>query len=150
MFWGWCVRQSPVLRACNQKPTGSSRPHTSRTSSVLVNGAAVGGSKWTTSGVNIYYNSGNVGIGASTTPNNLLELTNSSYTGALLSLDTGVANAGAGVMTNAIGKPQLRLGRGFRSAAIGDYYGIGFGYAPLVLSNSCCEIGVITTGITGN
>ena len=93
---------------------------------------------------------GNVGIGTSTTPINLLELTKSSYTGALLSLDAGVVNAGAGVMPQAIGKPLLRLGRGFYSATTGDYYGIGFGWAPLALSNSCCEIGTIITSTAGN
>jgi hypothetical protein len=94
-------------------------------------------------------NNGNVGIGT-TNPINLLELTKTSYTGALLSVDAGVANASAGVMAKSIGKPLLRLGRGSYSSTIGDYYGIGFGYAPLALSNSCCEIGVVINSITGN
>jgi hypothetical protein len=107
-------------------------------------------SQWTTSNNNIYYNIGNVGIGTSTTPINLLELTKSTYTGALLSLDVGAVNAGAGVMPQAIGKPLLRLGRSAYSATAGDYYGIGFGWAPLALSNSCCEIGAIITSTAGN
>ena len=116
-----------------------------------VNGSALANS-WSagTPTTNIYYNIGNVGIGTSTTPINLLELTKSSYTGALLSLDVGVVNAGAGVMPQAIGKPLLRLGRGFYSSTAGDYYGIGFGYAPLALSNSCCEIGVKISSTSGN
>ena len=118
----------------------------------FLNGSAfTGNSQWNT-GIDtteIFYNVGNVGIGTSN-PINLLELTKSSYTGALLSLDAGVAGAGAGVMANAIGKPLLRLGRGFYSSAVGDYYGIGFGYAPLALSNSCCEIGVKVSSTTGN
>jgi hypothetical protein len=100
---------------------------------------------------NIYMNqTGNVGIGTSTTPINLLELTKSSYTGAFLSIDAGIANDATGAMARAIGKPLIKLGRTFYSTTAGDYYGIGFGFAPLALSHSCCEIGVIITSIRGN
>jgi hypothetical protein len=47
---------------------------TLNTTNVLVNGNPVSGSKWTGT-TNIYYNGGSVGIGASTTPTSLLELT---------------------------------------------------------------------------
>ena len=40
---------------------------------VLLNGNAITGSKWTTSGTNIYYNTGNVGIGT-TNPTNILQV----------------------------------------------------------------------------
>jgi hypothetical protein len=79
-----------------------------------------------------------------------LELTKSTWVSPLLSLDVGVVNAGDTVMTNGIGKPLLRLGRKFYSAVAGDYYGIGFGYAPFETSKSCCEIGTIITTMTGN
>jgi len=117
--------------------------------SFAVGGAAFTSSQWVGT-TDIYNITGNVGIGTSTTPINLLELTKATYTGAILSIDAGIANAGAGVMSQAIGKPLLRLGRGFYSATVGDYYGIGFGYAPLALSNSCCEIGVKISSTTGN
>ena len=122
------------------------------TSNTLVSRIGTGGgtsSQWVGT-TDIYNITGNVGIGTSTTPINLLELTKSTYTGALLSLDVGAVNAGAGVMPQAIGKPLLRLGRSFYSSTVGDYYGIGFGEAPLALSNSCCEIGAIITSTAGN
>ena len=118
--------------------------------SLFVGGTAFTGSSQWVGTTNIYNITGNVGIGTSTTPINLLELTKSTYTGALLSLDVGDVNAGAGVMPQAIGKPLLRLGRSAYSATTGDYYGIGFGWAPLALSNSCCEIGAIITSTAGN
>ena len=118
--------------------------------SLYVGGTAFTGSSQWVGTTNIYNITGNVGIGTSTTPINLLELTKSTYTGALLSLDVGAVNAGAGVMPQAIGKPLLRLGRSAYSATTGDYYGIGFGWAPLALSNSCCEIGTIITSTAGN
>jgi hypothetical protein len=116
--------------------------------SVLVGGTAIISSQWVGT-TNIYNTSGNVGIGTSTTPINLLELTKSTYTGALLSLDVGTIDNATGDMARAIGKPLLKLGRTFYSSTAGDYYGIGFGYAPLALSNSCCEIGVLITSKTG-
>jgi hypothetical protein len=118
------------------------------TKSLYVNDIAITSSQWIGT-TNIYNITGNVGIGTSTTPINLLELTKSSYTGALLSLDAGTVNNTVGAMARAIGKPLLKLGRGFYSSTAGDYYGIGFGYAPLALSNSCCEIGCIITNIAG-
>jgi hypothetical protein len=103
-----------------------------------------------TPSTNIYYSAGNVGIGVSTTPVNLLELYKASYTGALLSLDVGTLNNGVDALPREIGKPLLRLGRTSYSQTSGDYYGIGFGYAPLALSNSFCEIGCIIQQVTGN
>ena len=73
-----------------------------------------------------------------------------SWTSSLLYLNAGIVNAGTNVMAQSIGKPLMRLGNRFYSSAAptsttGDYYGIGFGYAPTETSFSCCEIGMITT-----
>ena len=118
--------------------------------SLYVGGTAFTGSSQWVGTTNIYNITGNVGVGTSTTPINLLELTKSTYTGALLSLDVGIANDATGAMSRSIGKPLIKLGRNFYSSTVGDYYGMGFGYAPIALSNSCCEIGVLITSITGN
>ena len=104
---------------------------------------------WVTTGGNIYYNTGNVGIGTATV-STILDIYKSSYTGPLLCLDTGVVSAGAGVMPQAIGKPLLRLGKLGYSQTTGDYYGIGFGYAPLITDFNCAEIGTLITSTAGN
>ena len=107
-------------------------------------------SQWTGNvGANIYYNSGNVGIGTATV-STILDIYKSSYTGPLLCLDTGAVSAGAGVMPQAIGKPLLRLGKIGYSQTTGDYYGIGFGYAPLITDFNCAEIGTLITSTAGN
>ena len=92
---------------------------------------------------------GNVGIGTATV-STILDIYKSSYTGPLLCLDTGVVSAGAGVMPQAIGKPLLRLGKLGYSQTTGDYYGIGFGYAPLITDFNCAEIGTLITSTAGN
>jgi len=92
---------------------------------------------------------GNVGIGTATV-STILDIYKSSYTGPLLCLDTGTVSAGAGVMPQAIGKPLLRLGKLGYSQTTGDYYGIGFGYAPLITDFNCAEIGTLITSTAGN
>ena len=65
-------------------------------------------------------------------------------------MDTGVVSAGAGVIPQSIGKPLLRLGKLGYSQTTGDYYGIGFGYAPAITDFNCAEIGTLITSTTGN
>jgi hypothetical protein len=92
---------------------------------------------------------GNIGIGTAT-PITILDIYKSSYTGPLLCLDTGVVSAGAGVLPQSIGKPLLRLGKLGYSQTTGDYYGIGFGYAPAITDFNCAEIGTLITSTSGN
>ena len=78
-----------------------------------------------------------------------INVTKSSWTAPLLSLDAGIQ--AYGYNTFDIGKPLLRIGReSLHSSYAGEYYGIGFGYAPLAESKQCCEIGIIVTNNTGN
>jgi len=65
-------------------------------------------------------------------------------------LDTGIVSAGAGVIPQSIGKPLLRLGKLGYSQTTGDYYGIGFGYAPAITDFNCAEIGTLITSTAGN
>ncbi len=65
-------------------------------------------------------------------------------------MDTGVVSAGAGVIPQSIGKPLLRLGKLGYSQTTGDYYGIGFGYAPAITDFNCAEIGTLITSTAGN
>ncbi len=102
-------------------------------------------SKWTSSGVNIYYNSGSVGIGT-TNPLSLLDINTTNYTGAILTLDAGIVNATT-QMARSIGKPLMKLGKTSYSSTAGDYYGIGFGYSPTDFN--CAEIGVLITSVSG-
>jgi hypothetical protein len=92
---------------------------------------------------------GNIGIGTAT-PITILDIYKSSYTGPLLCLDTGIVSAGAGVIPQSIGKPLLRLGKLGYSQTTGDYYGIGFGYAPAITDFNCAEIGTLITSTAGN
>jgi len=63
-----------------------------------VNGACLNNSQWTTSGTNIYYNTGNVGIGT-TTPFAKLSVAGSAYIGGTITA-TGTLNiTGAGTST---------------------------------------------------
>ena len=52
-------------------------------------------------------------------------------------------------MPRAIGQPLIRLGKTSYSTTAGDYYGIGFGYAPTLTDKNCCEIGCIIGDKTG-
>ena len=108
----------------------------------------IGAGQWTTTGTSIFYNGGNVGIGIGN-PLSLLEINNTNYLGPLLTLDTGVGNATT-QMPRAIGQPLIRLGKTSYSTTAGDYYGIGFGYAPILTDKNCCEIGCIITDKSGS
>ena len=121
---------------------------TLNTTGLFINGSVFTGSKWTSSSTNIYYNGGNVGIGT-TSPLSLLELNSTNYTGALLTLDAGIASSTT-QMARSIGKPLLKLGKTSFSTTAGDYYGIGFGFSPTLTDNSCAEIGTIITNTSGN
>ena len=90
---------------------------------------------------------GNVGIGTNN-PLSLLDINTTSYTGAILTLDAGIANATT-QMARSIGKPLMKLGKTSYSTTVGDYYGIGFGYSPLPTDFSCAEIGVLITSASG-
>ena len=78
-----------------------------------------------------------------------LEINSPNYVSPLLTLDAGVANATT-QMPRAIGKPLLRLGKTSFSTTAGDYYGIGFGYAPNTTDYNACEIGTFITDKSGN
>jgi hypothetical protein len=91
-----------------------------------------------------------VGIGHATDPTSVLEIRKDVYNGAILSLDVGNANDNIANMPREIGKPMIKLGRSAYSQAAGDYYGIGFGYSPLITDKSCCEIGTIIETTSGN
>jgi hypothetical protein len=121
---------------------------TLNTTGLFINGSVFTGSKWTSSSTNIYYNGGNVGIGT-TSPLSLLELNSTNYTGALLTLDAGIASSTT-QMARSIGRPLLKLGKTSFSTTAGDYYGIGFGFSPTLTDNSCAEIGTIITNTAGN
>jgi hypothetical protein len=99
-------------------------------------------------GTNIFNNSGNVGIGTNATPLSLMEIINANYTGALLTLDTGIVNSTT-QMPRSIGRPLLKLGKTSASTSAGDYYGIGFGISPTLSDFNCAEIGTIITSTTG-
>jgi len=99
-------------------------------------------------GANIFYNSGNVGIGTNATPLSLLEIITANYTGALLTLDAGIVNSTT-QMPRSIGRPLLKLGKTCYSTSAGDYYGIGFGISPTLNDYNCAEIGTIITSTTG-
>jgi hypothetical protein len=92
--------------------------------------------------------SGKLGIGI-TNPLSLFEIINNNYTGPLLTIDTGILNATT-QMPRSIGQPMLKIGKNSYSTTAGDYYGIGFGYAPSLTDKNCCEIGCIITDKTGS
>ena len=98
-------------------------------------------------GANIFYNSGNVGIGTNA-PLSLMEIITANYTGALLTLDAGIVNSTTQMPRN-IGRPLLKLGKTSVSTSAGDYYGIGFGISPTLSDYNCAEIGTIITSTTG-
>jgi len=100
-------------------------------------------------GANIFNNFGNVGIGTNATPLSLMEIINTNYTGALLTLDTGIVNSTT-QMPRSIGRPLLKLGKTSASTSAGDYYGIGFGISPTLSDFNCAEIGTIITSTTGS
>ena len=81
--------------------------------------------------------------------NGLLDINTLSYTGALITLDTGVINSTT-QMPRAIGQPLLKLGKTSYSTTPGDYYGIGLGYSPSSTSYTCCEVGCIITNKSNN
>ena len=123
------------------------------TNPISISAAGGTASQWTGNvGANIYYNSGNVGIGTAT-PSTILDIYKSSYTGALLSLDAGAEGDTSGTLNpRGIGKPLIKLGKKAWSnfgGGTGDYYGIGFGYSPLLTDFQCVEIGTLITSTSG-
>jgi hypothetical protein len=114
-------------------------------SNIYINGSNfTGSSQWITSTSNIYYNKGNVGIGGTYLPETSLDIYSETYTKALLVLDVGSSSSTSG-MPRGIGNPLIKLGKYGYTTSSGDYYGIGFGYAPFTGNKQCCEIGCITT-----
>ena len=79
------------------------------------------------------------------TPLSLLDINSTSFTGALLTLDAGIAGATGAQLPRAIGQPLIKLGKTSYSSTVGDYYGIGFGYSPALADKQCCEIGCVIT-----
>ena len=82
-----------------------------------------------------------------------MDIYKSSYTGALLCLDAGGEGDTTGTLNpRGIGKPLIKLGKRAWSnfgGGFGDYYGIGFGYSPLLTDFNCVEIGTIVTNTSG-
>ena len=82
-----------------------------------------------------------------------MDIYKSSYTGALLCLDAGGEGDTTGTLNpRGIGKPLIKLGKKAWSnlgGGTGDYYGIGFGYSPLLTDFNCVEIGTLITSTSG-
>lgn len=85
----------------------------------------------------------NIGIGTNS-PSSLLEIVNKTTinNSSILIIDSPTNNQ------NIIGKPLMKIGK--KSSNINSYYGIGFGYSPLITNKSPAEIGYVTTDITSN
>jgi hypothetical protein len=96
---------------------------------------------------------GNIGIGV-TNPLTSFDIYKPVYAGAILCLDAGGEGDTSGTQNpRGIGKPLIKLGKKAWSnfgGGSGDYYGIGFGYSPLLSDFNCAEIGVLITSTTGN
>jgi hypothetical protein len=95
---------------------------------------------------------GNIGIGT-TSPFTILDIYKSTYTGALLCLDAGEEGDTSGTkLPRGIGKPLIKLGKKAWTnvGGSGDYYGIGFGFSPLLTDFNCAEIGTLITSTSGN
>ena len=84
-----------------------------------------------------------IGIGTNS-PSSLLEIVNKNTinNSSILVIDSLTNNQ------NIIGKPLIKIGK--KSSNINSYYGIGFGYSPLITNKSPAEIGYVTTDITSN
>jgi hypothetical protein len=85
---------------------------------------------------------GNIGIGT-TNPITSFDIYNPVYAGAILCLDAGGEGDTSGTQNpRGIGKPLIKLGKKAWSTVgggSGDYYGIGFGYSPLLSDFNCAD-----------